>query len=130
VLVADDHDALLSEVAELLSREFEIVGTATDGAMLLEMAARLKPDVVVTDVKMPKLSGISAARKLLARGECKAVVVLTMYGDPQLARMALDAGIRGYVHKESAGEDLIPAILTALEGGTFVSAVISSRLRE
>jgi DNA-binding NarL/FixJ family response regulator len=130
LLLADDHEELLAEVTELLSREFEIVGAASDGATLLAMAATLQPDVVVTDVKMPKLGGIDAGRRLLARGMCKAVVVLTVFDDPQLAQTALQAGIQGYVLKVNAGEDLIPAIYKALDGGTFVSSAIASKLVE
>jgi len=130
LLLADDHDKLLAEVTELLSREFEIVGVARDGAALLAMAAMLRPDVAVTDVRMPKLSGIDAGRILMAQGMCKAVVVLTAYDDPQLAQTALQAGIQGYVLKINAAEDLIPAIYKALDGVTFVSSEIASKLLE
>ena len=125
VLLADDHEELLADISDFLSREFEIVGAAGDGASLVELATRLRPDVVVTDVRMPKISGIDAGRKIIASGVCKAVVVLTIFADARLAKVALEAGIRGYVLKINAGEDLFPAISRALKGETFVSSAIA-----
>jgi DNA-binding NarL/FixJ family response regulator len=123
LLLADDHDDMMREVIVLLQDDFEVIGVARDGLELLEKAARLFPDVVITDFKMPKLSGIEAGRQLLERRLCKAVVLLTMYGDPQLVRGARESGILGYVLKEKAAEDLIPAIIGALAGKAFVSSL-------
>jgi DNA-binding NarL/FixJ family response regulator len=125
LLVADDHEESLSELVKLLAGEFEIAGVARDGATLLELAGNLKPDVIVTDLQMPKLNGIKATRELLQRQLCTAVVIVTVDGDPQLTRAALDVGVRGYVLKVKAGEDLIPAVYSALEGKTFVSPIIA-----
>jgi DNA-binding NarL/FixJ family response regulator len=123
LLLADDHEEFLEEVSRLLAGEFDLVGVARDGAELIERAEKLNPDAVVTDFKMPKLSGILAGRKIVESRVCAAVVLLTIYRDPQLVRDALDAGIRGYVLKDKAGEDLIPAIRLALDGETFVSVL-------
>ena len=130
VLLADDHEELLADISDFLSREFQIVGAARDGASLVELAGTLRPDVVVTDLQMPKLSGIDAGRKILAARLSSAVVVLTIAADPKLAKIALQAGISGYVLKVNAGEDLVPAIHTALKGGTFVSSAIAAKLTE
>jgi DNA-binding NarL/FixJ family response regulator len=121
LLLADDHEDLLREVIALLDGEFEVIGVARDGRALLDIAVKLNPDVVVTDFNMPLLGGIDASRKLLAQGLCQAIVLLTMYADQHLVNLALRAGIRGYVLKVKAGEDLIPAIHRALRGETFVS---------
>ena len=123
LLLADDHEDLLQEVTILLGKDFELIGVCRDGLELLECAASLCPDVVITDFKMPKLSGIDAGRRLLEQRLCKAVVLLTMYGDPQLVRCARDAGILGYVLKEKAAEDLIRAIFSVLEGTPFLSSL-------
>src|ERR1700726_2372718 len=104
LLLADDHEAVLQEVTVLLDKDFELIGVARNGLELLDSAAKLCPDVVITDFKMPGLSGIEAGRRLLEQRLCKAVVLLTMYGDPQLVRGARDAGILGYVLKERAAE--------------------------
>lgn len=123
LLLADDHEDLLREVTALLQVEFDVIGVARDGTELVNMAADLNPDVVVTDFKMPGLNGIDASSRLLERGLCKAVVLLTMYADRQLVDGALEAGILGFVLKVKAGEDLIPAIHSALRGETYVSSL-------
>jgi len=125
VLLADDHPELLQDIQQLLARDFEIVGTASDGLTLIQMAEALKPDVVVTDIRMPKLSGIDAARTILQQKTCTAIVLLTVHNDIRLVRSALDAGIRGYVLKATAGEDLIAAIERTLGGGVFVSQYVN-----
>ena len=126
LLLADDHEELLREVTELLGQEFTVLATVQDGMTLLFRAAELQPDVVVTDLKMPRLGGIEAGRKLLDQKLCRAVVLLTMYAEPQLVSSALDAGILGYVTKDRAGVDLIPAIKAALAGEPFVSCVVGA----
>jgi len=124
LLLADDHRELLQDLQRLLASDFDVVGTASDGLALVGVAQALKPDVVVTDLRMPKLNGIEAGRTILQRRVCKAVVLLTAYHDPYLIRRALEAGIRGYVLKTTASDDLLPAIYEALEGRVFVSAGI------
>lgn len=126
LLLADDHAELLREVSELLGYEFDVVATVQDGAALLLRAAELLPDVVVTDLRMPHLSGIEAGRRLLDRKLCRAVVLLTLYDDSQFVRSAWDAGIHGYVTKARAEIDLIPAIWAALGGKTFVSCAVGA----
>jgi DNA-binding NarL/FixJ family response regulator len=121
LLLADDHADILLETRALLATEFEVVGTAGDGIALISAALQLKPDVVVTDAMMPRLNGIEASREILRRQLCGAIVLLTVYGDPELVKTALNAGIRGYVLKVNAGDELIPAIHEVLRGGTFVS---------
>jgi DNA-binding NarL/FixJ family response regulator len=123
LVLADDHEDLLHEVTALLWGEFDVIGIARNGTTLMEIAAHLNPDVVVTDFKMPGMSGIDASRWLLEQGLCKAVVLLTMYADRQLMDGALKAGILGFVLKVKAGEDLIPAIHSALRGETYVSSL-------
>ncbi len=126
LLVADDHPEILEEIRNLLTVDFDVIGTACDGMSLLKAAEDLRPDIVVTDIGMPSLSGIQASRKILDSHLCKAVVALTIYKDPQLVRTAFDAGITGYVLKESAGDELIQAIRFALQGRRFVSPAIRS----
>jgi DNA-binding NarL/FixJ family response regulator len=121
LLLADDHQEILEEIRNLLMREFDVVGTVRDGLSLVEAVQHLAPDVVVTDIKMPMLSGIEASRTIHDLHLCSAVIALTTYKDPQLVRTAFSAGICGYVLKENAGEELIRAVRSALEGRMFVS---------
>jgi DNA-binding NarL/FixJ family response regulator len=120
ILLAEDHTELLEEVARLLAGDFEVVGKAQDGVALLERAAGLKPDVVVTDYKMPQMNGIQAGRALLAQGLCKAVVLLTLYEDYHLVDEAREAGILGFVLKRNAADELVKAVRAALDGRTYV----------
>ncbi len=126
LLLADDHEGVLRETRHLLSSDFDIVGTVMDGIALVEAAAKLKPDVVVTDIAMPRLNGIDASREILRRRLCSIVVLLTVSADAPVVKTALDAGIRAYVLKLNAGEELIPAIRAALQGCTFVASGIAT----
>ena len=121
LVLADDHAELLRTIEQLLCAHFDVVGKAVDGLTLVMLTEALRPDVVVTDLRMPGLSGIDAARRILQQKVCKVVVLLTMYDDSHLIRSALDAGVLGYVLKASAGEELILAIEEALQGRVFVS---------
>jgi len=121
VLLADDNEEMLNDVEELLTSDFEIVGKATDGVSAVEAAIRLMPDLIVTDLAMPGLSGIEASRKMLTTHPDIPIVLLTLHNDARLVEQALSVGIRGYVHKLTAAEDLIPALYCALRGQTFVS---------
>jgi DNA-binding NarL/FixJ family response regulator len=121
VFLADDHDAILAGIAELLADEFEVVGTARSGLELLVAVERCVPDVVVVDITMPELSGIDATSRLLERDPELRVVILTVHNEAELVSRALEAGALGYVVKMRAGEDLIPAIRAAVLGRSFVS---------
>ena len=121
VLLVDDHVSVLEGVRDLLSPEFAVVATATDGVEMLSACEYHNPDVIVTDIAMQRLSGIEASRKLLRSRPDTPIVILTMHREREVVQCALDAGVTGYVHKLSAGEDLIPAIRLALAGKRFIS---------
>jgi DNA-binding NarL/FixJ family response regulator len=121
ILVVDDHEEVLRSVSDLLASEFDVVGTAADGQGMLLAAEQLIPDIIVTDIEMPRLDGIEATEAVLKVHPAMPVVILTMHVNATLVRRALNAGARGYVHKLHAARDLVPAIRQALEGGTFVS---------
>jgi DNA-binding NarL/FixJ family response regulator len=124
VLIADDSDLVMRELECLLSADFEIVGKATNGVDLVQESARLEPDVIVTDLEMPGLSGIEASRAALRARPGIPILLLTSHGDRDLVREALNAGIRGYVIKFAAAEELIPAVHGALRGETYISPAL------
>ncbi|HXA52075.1 MAG TPA: response regulator transcription factor [Candidatus Acidoferrum sp.] len=128
VVLADDHPELLAETQSLLEPDFEVVCLATGGAALLRAVLEAKPDGVVSDVQMPGVNGIEAGSEIVRQGLCGAVVMLSMYNDPQLLSTALEAGIRGYVLKEDAGEELIPALRAVLAGNKYFSRGVRSAL--
>jgi DNA-binding NarL/FixJ family response regulator len=125
ILLADDHTMLLDAFRALLEPEFEVVGTATDGRMLIEEFSRLKPDVVVVDVGMPMLNGLDAGRQLKSLQRGVKLIYLTMNPEPDLAREALRLGASGYVLKSSAASELKQAINEALRGRSYITPLIT-----
>jgi DNA-binding NarL/FixJ family response regulator len=125
ILLADDHSMLLDAFRALLEPEFEVVGTATDGRMLIEEFTRLKPDVVVVDVGMPMLNGLDAGRQLKSLQRSIKLIYLTMNPEPDLAREALRLGASGYVLKSSAASELKQAIQEALKGRSYITPLIT-----
>jgi DNA-binding NarL/FixJ family response regulator len=114
----------------LLERQpgFSVVGEAADGRQAVEQAQALKPDVVVLDIAMPRLSGTEAAQRITELLPATAVVILSMHSDEGYVLRALKAGARGYLVKDSAEGDLIDAIKAVSEGKAFFSPEISKML--
>jgi DNA-binding NarL/FixJ family response regulator len=125
VLIADDHAHVLEHLVNLLKDRFDVVGTVNHGNLLIDATVRLRPDVVVTDVSMPGLSGLEAVRLLrAARPEAK-VIVLTMYAEAELAAEAMRLGATGFVQKHAAVQQLPTAIMEALEGRVYLAPAIA-----
>lgn len=125
VLLADDHPTLLSAIRRLLAQEFEVVGEAHDGEQAVQMARDLRPDVVLTDLAMPRRGGLEAIRRINADGSASAIVVLTVLADSVVVGAAVAAGARAYVLKSQAGVALLPAISAALAGRCTLPAGLS-----
>ena len=125
ILLADDHTILLDAFRALLEAEFDVVGTVTDGRMLLEECARLHPDVVVLDIAMPLLNGLDAGRQLKAAQSSVKLIYLTMNPNPDLAGEALRLGASGYVLKSSAATELKQALREALKGRSYITPLIT-----
>jgi len=121
ILLADDHPHFPEFVESLLETSFEIVGKVGDGQALLEAAAKLNPDVIVTDISMPFLNGIEAAEQLRGTGCNARIIFLTVHSDPDFVRICLATGAFGYITKPRVALDLIPAIREALAGHLFIS---------
>jgi DNA-binding NarL/FixJ family response regulator len=122
LVIADDHPDMRQEIRELLAREFDVVRAVGDGTELLAATVEERPDAVISDIQMTGLDGIEAGRQMLKRGLCEAIVVLTMYSDRRLVETAISAGIRGYVLKLDASDELISAVHSALRGERYLSA--------
>ena len=125
VLLADDHTILLDAFRTLLSPACEVVGAVTDGRALLEAAERLKPDVIVLDIGMPRLNGIEVCRQLQPRLPDTCWVFLTVNEDPDLAAEALRLGASAFLLKSAAAAELFSAIQLALEGRRYVTPHIT-----
>jgi DNA-binding NarL/FixJ family response regulator len=128
VLLADDHAIVAEGLAGLLRGEFSLVGAVPDGVQLLEAARRLRPDVIVADLAMPRLSGLEALRRLRADGLATPMIFLTMHADAQLAAEALRAGASGFVVKHAAGKELIAAIHAVLRGKTYLTTDLAQEV--
>ena len=124
ILLADDDADLLQGVQTLLEPEFEVVASVGDGYALIEAARALGPDVIVTDISMPLLSGLRAARQLKKNQPNARIVILTVHDEPQFVAEAIKIGASGYVIKRSANLDLVPAVREVLRGGSFISAAV------
>jgi DNA-binding NarL/FixJ family response regulator len=131
VLLADDHAIVTDGLARILKEaDFDIVGAVRDGQQLLEAATRLRPDVIVTDLSMPGLSGLDALARLRAAHLQSKVLVLTMHHDADLAADAIRGGASGFLLKESAGDELLVAVRHALDGKVYVTPAVTQEMVE
>lgn len=121
VLLVDDHAAVRLRLKTLLESDFDVVDTAADGVDMITAAVTLNPDIIVADIEMPRLNGIDASREILKAKPGLPIVIVSMHREPGLVREALGVGVRGYIDKLEAGEELVPAMRSALQGQTFVS---------
>jgi response regulator NasT len=114
VVIAEDEALIRMDLAEMLAEEgYDVVGQAADGEQAVELVTRLRPDLAVFDVKMPKLDGISAAEQV-ARDRIAPVVILTAFSQRELVERARDAGAMAYLVKPFGKSDLVPAIEMAV----------------
>ena len=127
ILLADDHPSFPKLVESLLKPAFDILAIVSNGESILEAYRRLKPDIIVTDISMPVLSGFEAAVRLRKSGCTAKVIFLTVHADPDFVRAALSTGALGYVVKPRVATDLLAAIKEVLEGRVFISPYLLSR---
>jgi DNA-binding NarL/FixJ family response regulator len=127
-LLADDHVLVAEGLHRLLEGSCDVVGTVSDGSRLVDAAIELNPDVIIADLSMPGLSGLEATSELRARGLNAKVIILTMYTDVRIAKEAIKAGAVGFVSKQAAGQELLAAIESVMEGGIYVSRLVAERL--
>jgi DNA-binding NarL/FixJ family response regulator len=130
IILADDHPIVLSGLRNLITAQsdFELVGDASSGMAALRLVREARPDVAVVDISMPELNGILLARRLSDEMPGVRVMVLTLHEDRAYLKQALDAGVRGYVLKRSAAENLIHAIRAVMVGGLYVDPAIANRV--
>ncbi len=130
VLLADDHTILREGIRVLLGREpdMRIVGEADDGIQAVEMAGKLRPDVVVMDISMARMGGLDATREIIQTYPKVRVVILTMHDNEEYLVEALKAGASGYVLKEAAATDLAEAIRSAARGDVYLYPPVARKL--
>jgi DNA-binding NarL/FixJ family response regulator len=132
VLIADDHGVVRKGLRLLLEQysELSVIGEAANGREAVTMAATLSPQIVVLDVAMPILNGIEAAEQILKVNSKTGIIILTMHADESYLLRALNVGVKGYLLKESAEEDLLLGIRAVANGKPFFSRAINETLLE
>ncbi len=130
VVLADDHPIVLNGLRNLIRTEedMDLVGEASSGASALKLIRELLPDVAIVDISMPEMNGILLTRRLTEQLPDLKVLVLTLHEDRAYVKQALDAGVRGYVLKRSAAENLVQAIRAVVIGGLYIDPAIAHRM--
>lgn len=130
IVLADDHQIVRQGMRALLNAQpdIEVVGEASDGHELLDLAWKLKPQVVLTDIAMPNLNGIEAARQIRARQPSVQVVVLSMYSNSSYVIRALRGGALGYLLKDDDFSEVIQAIHAVSAGRHYLSSQVSEQV--
>ena len=119
ILVADDHEEVRNTIVHLLKRQFDVLEAVGDGPEFLEAYNRLKPDLCVLDISMPKMSGIEVANRIKKSHANAKIVFLTLHDDFDFRAAALETGAEGYVTKARMGGDLLLAVREVLAGRRF-----------
>ena len=132
IVLADDHPIVLDGLRNLIRAEpdLELVGEAASGLGALKIVREQRPDVAVLDISMPELNGIVLSRRLNGEMPDLRLLVLTLHEDRAYLNQALEAGVRGYVLKRSAVENLVQAIRAVLVGGLYIDPAIVGRVFE
>jgi two-component system response regulator NreC len=123
ILLAEAHTLMRESLRSLIDRQpgMEVVAEAENGRTALQLTCRLKPDVVVMDINMPDLKGIAAARRMISDSPGVKIVALSLYSDRQFVEKMFEAGASGYLLKDRAFEELVPAIRTVAGNRTYLS---------
>ena len=130
LLIADDHPVVRDGLSAMFTREpgFAVVGEAADGAEAVRLARRLRPDVVLMDLRMPGTDGVTAIRTLAAEGLPSRVLVLTTYDTDSHVLSAIEAGATGYLLKDAPRADLLRAVRAAARGEAVLAPTVAARL--
>jgi len=129
-MVVDDHPVVREGLAAMLSREadFTVVGEANDGQEALDQVAALHPNVVLMDLKMPRMDGVEAIRRLRQGYPEVAVLVLTTFDSDEFIFQGIEAGARGYMLKDAPREDLFRAVRAVARGESLLQPAVAARL--
>ncbi|MBV7297729.1 response regulator [Enterovibrio paralichthyis] len=132
LLLADDHVLLQDGLIERLSKQpqFNIVGAANDGDTAIELALTLKPDILLTDISMPKKTGLEVLNVLHEKAPSIKVVILSMHNNKEYIMTAMRGGAKGYVLKDVSSQELVQALDIIAGGGSYFSAGVSETLLE
>jgi DNA-binding NarL/FixJ family response regulator len=130
ILIADDHPLFLKGLREVIDEEtdWSVTYEALDGQQALNLILENRPDLAILDINMPERDGLEVARKVIEAGLSTSIIILTMYDDVLLFNRAASTGVKGFILKESAVEDIIDGIESVIRGETYVSPKLTSNL--
>ncbi|MEV4364308.1 response regulator [Nonomuraea sp. NPDC004186] len=130
LLIADDHPIVRDGIRGMFAGDpdFEVLGEAGDGAQAVELARALDPDVILMDLRMPRMDGVSAIKELARLGIAARVLVLTTYDTDRDVLPAIEAGATGYLLKDTGRDELVRAVRTAARGEAVLSPSVATRL--
>jgi len=127
ILLADDHPEVLDTLRGLLDELGEVVGIVEDGRALVEAAQRLQPDIIISDISMPRMNGLEATRALQASVPQSKVIILTVHREAVYLSLAFNAGARGYLLKRTAVAELPRAVLHVFAGDRYIGQGVGGR---
>ena len=130
LLIADDHPVVRDGLSSMFARDpgFEVLGEASDGAEAVRLAQALEPDVILMDLRMPGMDGLTAITELVRRGVRARVLVLTTYDTDSYVLPAIEAGATGYMLKDAPRAELLHAVRSAAHGQAVLSPAVTARL--
>lgn len=121
ILLADDHEEFLSEFAAFLAKRYEVLGLATNGEELVGLALSRHPDLILADIGMPRMNGVTAVQKISEQPAPPKSIFVTMHSSPHYVKRALQIGACGFILKPHAFEQIEDAIETVLAGRVYLS---------
>ncbi len=132
ILLADDHTIVRQGLKLILAAhaDLQVIGEAANGNQAVELAAKLRPDIVLLDVQMPELNGIEATQKMVAANPRIRILVLSMHKEAVYVRKILRAGARGYILKDAIDTELLSAIRSVANGDGYISPAVSGALND
>jgi DNA-binding NarL/FixJ family response regulator len=132
IVLADDHEIFRDGFKVMIKKQpaVQLLGEASNGAELLELSRQLRPDVVVTDIKMPGIDGIAATKKLVEEFPAIGIIALSMFDEEQLIVEMLEAGAKGYLLKNAHKDEIIEAIKTVYNDQTYYCDSTSAKLAQ
>jgi DNA-binding NarL/FixJ family response regulator len=130
VVIADDHRLIREGIKTILKacEEYKVVGEADDGELVLSIVEQQKPEILLLDISMPKRSGLDLIEQVHNLSPGTRIIIVSVHRAPLYITKALQTGVKGYLHKENAAEDLLPALKRVLSGGTYISAPVAEYL--
>jgi DNA-binding NarL/FixJ family response regulator len=130
ILIVDDHDIIREGIKNILRNnpDYKVTGEAANGEEAVALAGKLKPDILLLDISMPKKSGLDAIRQIRCVSPKTKILIITVHKTNTYIMKAFKAGAKGYLHKENAGEDLLFALGKIARGEVYLSSKVSSYL--